>query len=63
MMSLTSEVTIPVKAAPITTPTARSMALPTHGEFLEFLRSGSWRNLELCNGYLNRAIYRGPGKT
>ncbi|MNC97688.1 hypothetical protein D3C83_154230 [compost metagenome] len=34
MMSLTSEFTMPEKAAPITTPTARSMALPRMAKVL-----------------------------
>ena len=34
MMLLTSELTMPLKAAPMTTPTARSITLPLRAKFL-----------------------------
>ena len=39
-ISFTSDLTIPPKAAPMITPTARSTALPFDGEFFEFLKHG-----------------------
>ena len=40
MMSLTSELTMAVNDAPMTTPTARSMTLPRMANALEFLEHG-----------------------
>lgn len=44
MTSATSEETILPKAAPITTPTARSITLAPHGELLEFVYEFAFHN-------------------